>query len=122
MFLSISKTSAPYRLAAAFWATATTAEAKALYRELSATAITTAKAIAHGLLYYLTLTVWGAVLAIGWCRSDAPRLMLEIRTATQSARNSGPFAAIANYGDMLTQWAARAIAKLRGSLMSQAAE
>jgi hypothetical protein len=75
MFLSISKTSRAYRLAVAFWAAATTDEAKTFYAELAAATIATGKAIAHTLAYLATISAWGLVLAWGWVRGEAPGLV-----------------------------------------------
>ena len=57
---------------------ATSDEAKALY-------VRTGKAISHAAAYLLTVAIWGAILACGWCRDELPRLVVDARSAIRKA-------------------------------------
>jgi hypothetical protein len=73
--------SAAFRLASLAWTAATTDEAKALYSELGSVAATTGKAIAHAAAYLLTITIWGAVLALDWAVTELPRFWGDAQSA-----------------------------------------
>jgi len=60
------------------WDVATSDEAKAFY-------VRTGKAITHAAAYLVTIAIWGAILACGWCRDELPRLAQDARSAFRAA-------------------------------------